>query len=110
MTRSQGWLKKNMRRWQSAPSFEEWRKRIDGSPSTLKTPAMETALGRIARNLCYSHIMAGKIGLAREETRQYGRLFPRNRVNMLFRVMAISGITWWLWCALLRRREFRRKV
>ena len=75
----------------------EWRKRIDSSTSTLKTPAMETALGRIARNLCYSHIMARKTSLAREETRQYGRLFPRNRVNSLFRIMATTGVTWWLW-------------
>ena len=110
VTRSQGWLEKNMRRWQSAPSFKEWRKRIDSSPSQLKTPAMEAALGRIARNLCYSHIMAGKTGLAREETRQYGRLFPRNRVNKLFRIMASTAVTWRLWCALLKRREFKRRV
>ena len=66
---------------------------IDGASSQLKTPAMETALGRIARNLCYSHIMAGKTSLAREEVQKYGSSFPRNRVNSLFRIMAASGVT-----------------
>ncbi len=110
VTRSQGWLEKNMIRWQNAPSFSEWRRRIDGIPSEHKTPAMEAALGRIARNLCYCHIMAGKKQLARQEVLEFGRAFPRNRVNSLFKAMAKCGLAWGLWCAFLRYREFHRSI
>ena len=110
VTRSQGWLEKNKIRWNNAPSFIEWRRRIDAKESYYKTPAMDMALGRIARNLCYCHIMAGKEKLAREEVQDYGSLFPRNRINRLFRLMAKCPTLWKLWCSFLRFREFHRKV
>ncbi len=110
VTRSQGWLEKNMIRWRNAPSFSEWRRRIDDAPSEQKTPAMETALGRIARNLCYCHLLAGKKPLARQEVLEFGKSFPPNRVNSVFKAMAKCGLSWALWGAFLRYREFHRGI
>ena len=110
VTRKQGWLEKNMVRWNNAPSFLEWRRRIDDMDSVFKNSAMEASLGRIARNLCYCHIMAGKKALARQEVRDYGATFPASRANSLFKMMAKSSLTWSLWCSLLKFREFHRSV
>ena len=110
VTRSQGWLEKNMIRWNNAPSFAEWRRRIDNQQSVFKSVAMEKALGRIARNLCYCHIMAEKRALARQEVCVYGAAFPVGRVNSVFKMMAKSKLTWHLWCSFLKYREFHRTV
>ncbi len=110
VTRSQGWLEKNIIRWKNAPSFPEWRKRIDAIESSNTSQYFEKALGKIARNLCYCHIMAEKEQMARQEVREYGGNFPVNRVNSIFRMMAKSGLSWRLWCAFLRHREFHRNL
>ena len=110
VTRKQGWLEKNMIRWNNAPSFPEWRMRIDAQVSQLKTTSMERALGRIARNLCYCHIMSRKDTLARQEVREFGKLFPKNKINAIFRYMALSAASWKIWCSFLRCREMHRAV
>ncbi len=108
VTQKQGWLEKNMRRWQSAPSFAEWRKRIYARKTEFCGEHLEFALGKISRNLCYCHIQCGKDALARAEARNNGAFFPKNRVNRLFLWMAVCPISWKLWCAFLRRRERKR--
>ena len=108
VTKKQGWMEKNMRRWQSAPPVEEWAKRLleqfKGAPPASFAPA----LGRIARNLCYSHIMAGKTRLAREEVRKFGKDFPPSKINSLFRNMARLYLTWMPFCLFLKFRERMR--
>ena len=108
VTKKQGWMAKNIRRWQSAPSVEEWAKRLleqfKGAPPSSFAPA----LGRIARNLCYSHIMANKARLAREEVRQYGNCFPKNKVNRIFGALAKVYLLWMLFCFFLKIREHIR--
>jgi len=108
VTKKQGWMKKNMRRWQSAPPVDDWAKRIVAGFQGNVPETFALALGRIARNLCYSHIMAGKTRLAREEVRKYGNDFPQNRINSLFRHMAKNGFFWFFFCLLLKIREFVR--
>ena len=108
VTKKQGWMEKNMRRWQSAPPVEEWAKRLleqfKGAPPASFAPT----LGRIARNLCYSHIMAGRTRLAREEVLKFGKDFPRNKINSLFRHAAEKRFFWFFFCFLLKIREFVR--
>lgn len=108
VTKKQGWVAKNMRRWQSAPPVEDWAKRIVDGFHGNGPETFARALGRIARNLCYSHIMAGKTRLAREEVLKYGDVFPNNRTNALFRKMAKVYFVWGMFCFLLRTREFLR--
>lgn len=108
VTLQQGWLEKNRKRWQTTPTVEEWESRIVSHSGNHLPASFESVRGRIARNLCYSHIMAGKTELARQEIKTYGRNFPRNGINRLFRIMALSGILWKLFCCFLRKREFTR--
>ena len=99
-----------MIRWRNAPSFPEWRKRIDAIENANKSPHFDKAIGKIARNLCYCHIMAGKEQMARQEVLEFGGNFPANRVNSVFRMMAKNGLSWRLWYAFLRHREFHRNL
>ena len=106
VTRKQGWRRKNMPRWQSAPPVEDWTKRISAGFQGKVPDSFPVALGRIARNLCYSHIMAGKTGLARQEVLKYGKDFPGNRINTVFRDMAKNRLVWHVFCFFLKIREF----
>ena len=106
VTKKQGWMTKNMRRWQSAPPVEDWAKRIVAGFCGPIPDSFPSALGRIARNLCYSHIMAGKSGLARQEVLKYGKDFPENRINFIFQVMAKNCLVWHMFCFFLKIREF----
>ncbi len=110
VTRSQGWLEKNMIRWNNAPPFMEWRRRLDRLSSKYKSAYMEYALGRIAHNLCYCHIMSHKDGLARQEVKEYGHFFPQTLVTKLFRMTTITWIFWKSWCGILRYREYHRHI
>jgi glycosyltransferase involved in cell wall biosynthesis len=107
VTRKQGWLEKNMRRWQSAPTMEDWVKRL----ATRQVPTntvFQTCMGRIARNLAYCQIMSQREKLARRTTREYGKDFPQTKLNKLLRLASASPCLWHCLCALLRFREYRR--
>ena len=108
VTKKQGWMKKNMRRWQSAPPVEDWAKRIVAGFHGNVPDFFPAALGRIARNLCYSHIMAGKSILARQEVLKYGQDFPKNRLNTIFQFMAKNCLLWAVFCCSLKIWEFTR--
>ena len=108
VTQKQGWLEKNMRRWQSAPSVSDWESRIVAQYKENLPASLEYVRGRIARNLCYSHIMADKVVLARHEVISYGKMFPENKINFLFRVMAFTKWSWHCFAFILKKREFSR--
>ena len=108
VTNKQGWMAKNMRRWQSAPSVEDWAKRITAGFQGNVPDTFAPALGRVARNLCYSHIMAGKTGLARQEVLKYGKDFPGNKVNVVFKKMSKYPLLWVILSQFLRVREYLR--
>ena len=108
VTKKQGWRQKNLRRWRSAPPVGEWAKRIVAGFGGEPPASFAPALGRIARNLCYSHIMAGKTRLARAEVLEYGKHFPSNRINSFFLKTAKLNFVWVLFCMLLRARECMR--
>ena len=110
VTRKQGWLEKNVIRWRNAPPFTEWRRRLDSVGGGQTFPHFEEAIGKVARNLCYCHIMSKRDEMAREEVREYGSVFPANRVNSVFKFMAKSGLLWHLWCSFLRYREYHRNI
>lgn len=110
VTRKQGWREKMMIRWRNAPSFKEWRRRIDNVRTGTDSPFLAQSLGKIARNLCYCHIMSKRDDWARKEAREYGKNFPKTRINGLFRLMAGTWLSWKAWCVFLRFREYHRHL
>lgn len=109
-TRAQGWLTKNMRRWQSAVEMECWHRRIMERVSPQFMDAYRHAEGRIAKNMAYSMIMSGRDASALATVRQYGAYFPQDKVARLFRFCASSRILWAMMARWVRYRETNREL
>ena len=111
-TKAQGWLAKNMKRWQSAPAVEEWSRRILAAlPSECKS-GFAVCQAQIAKNLSYSMIQSDRDAEARRTVLKYGG-GPEWRQSAMHRIMrfaAVTPLSWKLLCVLLRRRERRRRI
>ncbi len=104
-----GWRKKNQVRWATAPSVEEWQRRIRPRLKEGDLKGFEQVRGRIARNLTYSMIQSGRDRLARETVEAYGQAFPPDRVSLILqRAHRFGGLGWKMACMALRLREHGR--
>lgn len=104
-----GWLEKNKKRWGSAPTIEEWEKRII---TQLPNPYPEgylRARGRIAKNLCYSILLSKRNSLAWMEIKKHQRYFPTDKISKLLQISSYNKLTWWIISRLLVYREYHRK-
>jgi glycosyltransferase involved in cell wall biosynthesis len=109
-TREQGWLNKNRRRWASAPTVEEWQKRIVPRLSAEHVEGFTLARARIAKNLAYSMILSGRDSLARQAL-QYCKGYPLDDLgDLLTRASAGGPLAWKALCYTLRVREWWRAV
>jgi len=110
VTRHTGWLKKNKKRWQSAPEVDTWETRIiKRMPSPLPYGYL-IARGRIAGNLAYSMILSNRDVLARQTVLKYKDHLPANKLTRLLKSTLKPYILWALVCHFLRLREKRRKI
>jgi glycosyltransferase involved in cell wall biosynthesis len=107
VTRRQGWLRKNRRRWASAPSVETWQQRIVGRLDPRERAGFQAVRARVAKNLAYAMILSGRDALARQ-TCSYFEGHATDRVGTLLTRAARSGATWKGLCAALRLREWWR--
>ena len=108
VTKRQGWLNKNRRRWASAVPVAEWEKRLRARIPAASAAGYRTMRGRISRNLCYSLLLSGRREVARCEVLEHGHEFPDGRVNRLFRRFARNKFGWLLFCSILSLREHLR--
>lgn len=107
VTKELGWFEKNRKRWASAPTIENWEKRIIGAISDKDKMSYYMARGLIARNQCYSMIMSNRIKLARKECKKYRSEFPKEKVALL---MKIGSQNWFLWIIISKMIYFREYV
>lgn len=108
VTKEQGWLEKNKRRWASAPTVEEWQRRIVDRVSPGDTEGFQAARARIARNLAYSMILSRRDALARQAM-AYCDGHVKGRVGRLLSTASRHGcFAWKLVCSALRLRESAR--
>ena len=108
VTRDIGWLSKMMRRWENAPTVEEWEKRI---LIRLKMPYTEGFLksrGIVARNLAYAQLLSNRGELSRMQVHKYGNHFPFDKIAFLMKVGAINKHLWKIVCRFLIYRESHR--
>lgn len=108
VTRQIGWLEKNKKRWDSAPTLEEWEKRIVARLPRSLAESYRQSCGRIARNLCYSILLSGRKALARQQCLAHGAVFPAGRLTTLLRFAARNRFCWNLTATLLIHREYNR--
>ncbi len=108
VTRRQGWLAKNRRRWASAPTVEQWQQRAIDRVAPQEMDGFLAARARIAKNLAYSMILSNRDGLARQ-TITYCEGHVHDRVSRLLKTASGHGrFTWKLACVALRLREAAR--
>lgn len=103
------WLAKMKRRWENAPSIEDWQKRIvERKPNIINDMGYKYAIGRVSRNLTYCQLLSGRIKLARSEAKKYGKYFPKDTIGRLMNFSKHTSLTWRALCKLLKYREYHR--
>lgn len=107
VTQKIGWVKKNKKRWESAPTVDGWEKRITDRNMVL-SPHYVKARGKIARNLCYSMILSKRTDLAFSQIRKYQNDFPKGLMTIIFKIGTANRIVWKIVSSWLIYREHHR--
>lgn len=107
VTNEIGWVEKNKKRWASAPTIENWERRLITRKQAL-SPYYVKARGRIARNLCYSMILSKRTDLAYQQIRIYKRDFPKGLMTTVFKIGTSNKLVWKIITSLLIYREYHR--
>lgn len=107
VTNKIGWVEKNKKRWASAPTVENWERRLVACNQPL-SPYYVKARGRIARNLCYSMILSKRTDLAYQQIRIYKRDFPKGLMTTIFKIGISNRLVWKMITSLLIFREYHR--
>lgn len=110
LTKQQGWLKKNNKRWASAPTIEIWEERIIKKIPETYLKSFNKAKGKIARNLTYAMILSNRNKLARKTVKKYGELFPVHKLSKIMVIASSNLFLWYLFSILINYRESYRKV
>lgn len=108
ITEKIGWIEKNIKRWNSAPTVEAWEQRIRYRMCDSIPDSYQKARGRIARNLCYSIILSKRSRLALDQVRKYSCDFPSGIMTKYLRLASINKLLWSLMTWLLLYREYHR--
>lgn len=111
VTKSQGWWQKNIKRWKTAPSIQDWEKRIlQKKPELMKDKDYQIAIGRVCKNLVYSTLLSDRLEMARNMILERGNTFPNDKLTQLLKVAVKNKILFFLTAKLLKLREKIRKV
>ena len=104
------WIKRMKRRWDNAPTVGEWERRLVGKcPSLPDNESYQIARGAICRNLAYCQLLSGRMRLARQEVKRYGKYLTNDSIGKLMKMAKCSPVSWWTLCKLLKWREWHRK-
>jgi len=108
ITRELGWLEKNKRRWASAPTVEEWQRRIVERVAPEDQSGFAAVRARIARNLAYSMILSKRDGMARRAIVYVDGSMNDRMSHFLKRTSRCGCFAWKAACLALRFRESAR--
>lgn len=110
VTSREDWIRRMKRRWDNAPTVEEWEKRlVRKQPNLLNDESYHVVQGAIARNLAYCQLLSGRTKLARTETIKYSKYITKDSIGKLMGLVKWSSLTWWGVCKFLKWREWHRK-
>lgn len=110
VTRKKGWIEKNRKRWDSAPTVREWELRIIKRFNQNIPDGYFKIRGRIAFNLAYSMIQSCKDILARHTINENRQYLPNQKIRLLWLLFAKNALAWKLFCIFLRLREKSRII
>lgn len=96
-----GYLKKNKKRWNNAPSVENWESRILLNINDKFYKSFDFAKGMIVKMLIYSYIQSFRLKLAHYTVQKYSRSFPNGKVTNLYKFGNKFGYLFWLFVSIL---------
>lgn len=108
VTQQTGWMEKNIKRWASAPTVEDWESRIIKRISHPLPVGYLSARGHIAGNLAYSMILSSRDKLARQTIRNYRQYLRKSKLNFLLKATSVAFPLWKVTCDFLREREYSK--
>lgn len=110
VTQQQGWVEKNKKRWDSAPTVEEWEKRIIKKVPSASIESFNKVKGKVAKNLLYSMILSNRKTLARQTVKLYGSCFNSDKLSRILLTAVKTTLSWTILCNLITYRENHRKL
>jgi glycosyltransferase involved in cell wall biosynthesis len=110
VTVNRGWIEKNMVRWKSAPTVENWQKRIIARLSEEQMEDFRHVQGFMARDLAYFMIQSNRCEAALETIRNYMPHIPSTRLAKLMIRCSKNRCLWLLMCSFLQVRERIRDI
>lgn len=110
ITKQMGWQNKNRDRWASAPSVEEWGKRVIKRIPDHLLNSYKKARGRIAIRLVYSMILSNRRKLAKQTVKKYRNDFLDDKLSKALKYASYISISWIIICNLIVIKEKFRKI
>lgn len=110
ISKNSGWIEKNKKRWDSAPTIDIWEKRILTLFNKRIPDSYYLFRGKIVQNLIYSILMSKRINLSYQLIKENRDQLPINKISILYKVFSVSKITWKILAYFLIKREYKRKV
>lgn len=105
VTKEQGWLKKNKKRWASAPTVEEWESRIIKRLLQNQLKEFNSAKGLVAKNLAYSMLLSNRSNLSRKSILKYKHLYPKDKLSRMMSFFSEFPVLWKIFTKVLFLRE-----
>jgi len=110
VTKEQGWLEKNKKRWASAPSIDAWESRIIKNLPKNYIESFNKAKKPILKNLTLSMILSGRIEEARSMIKKHKSSLSKDKVSILLKFSSYSKLTWKMLSMLIINKENKRKL
>lgn len=110
VTKEQGWLEKNKKRWASAPSIHTWESRILKRLSKNLLPSFNLAKGTILRNLTYAMILSNREKEAYENIIENRELLRSDKLSRLMKFLSYTKFSWNILSILINHKENSRKI
>lgn len=109
VTTREEWNLRMKRRWDNAPTVEDWERRLIVKNASLRgNESYRIAQGAISRNLTYCQLLSGRYELAMCEAKKYGAYFKDDVIGRLMKMARHNMISWWMLCKFLQYREENR--
>lgn len=110
VTKAQGWVEKNKKRWASAPTIKNWEKRIISKIPKEFYKSFNSAKAPILKNLTLSMILSGRKKEARQMIKKNRDVLKNEKVSLLLKLSSYSALSWYIFSTLLIKREYNRKL
>lgn len=109
VTKEQGWLEKNKKRWAAAPSIHTWESRILKRVPKNQLTSFNFAKAPIVRNLSYAMMLSNRTEEARKNIIENKNTLGRDKLSMLMKFSSYTKLSWFFLCELVKKKEYSRK-